>query len=630
MSGEEEKTSDSLGFASLDPALNRAVEEAFRITSPSEIQQACLQQILSPPASDDPAAQDLLIRAKTGSGKTLAFLLPLLHQLLQEGRREESRPRFTDRAQAGTLGLILVPTRELAAQTQATLSTLLGRLRGRDHWLVAGSLSGGDRRKTEKERLRKGMHLVVGTPGRILDHLENTERWQTGIQTMRWIVLDEADRLQDSGFEKSIKSIMDKIQAAVAVAGRPRPRILLCSATIGRGERNLLGLQLNNPLLIVPAKPPPSLASASGADRQSPGQGRLDHYYLCTPTKFRLAVLSAYLEEALSAPGATAPKVVLFTICCDTVDYLYSLLSEASLGLLAETKGSPPPAIHRLHGNMEHKMRMQTFTAFTKAAANTPALLICTDIAARGLNLANVSCIIQYDAPCDLNDYIHRAGRTARLEEQAGKSVLFLMPSERGYLAELAKRELAVSAIRWQPLVESVARRQRLATTTVSPSSSTLAKTDGDDEEEEEAASGGDGTLPQEVKRRVLLWLEGLQTMVKGKAPLLGLAKKAYLSFIRAYATHPAAEKAIFHPKRLHLGHLAATFLLAEAPKSLAHQQQQQQQRQNTVVTRETGKRKAIGEPAAAAKPRRRISEFDAGDADASFMQPRSTIKESS
>lgn len=604
----------------LDPVLIKAVEEAFDIKAPSEIQQACLKELLK----SENLAGDVLIRAKTGSGKTLAFLLPILDRLLRERRSGHSE--FTDRSQSGTLALIIVPTRELATQTYTTLSTILGRLRGRDHWLVAGSLSGGDRRKAEKERLRKGMHLVVGTPGRILDHLENTERWMKGVEAIKWIILDEADRLQDSGFEKSIKTIFDKVQGAVLASNKPQPRLVLCSATVREGQKEIFGVKLDNPILITMAPTAKNLTSASSsasdpanrvkADEATSfvGPSRLDHYYLCPPTKFRLATLAGYLEGAFSS-GIPA-KIVLFTICCDTVDYLHGIFSDESMEL-----ASKEVKIHKLHGNLEHRTRMETFAAFTKSS-NSPCLLVCTDIAARGLNLSHVTCIIQYDAPCDSNDYIHRAGRTARLQEEAGRSILFLMPSERDYLAELAKKDLSIKALRWEPLVERVAKRAAIEATPISPS-----KDDSDAEEDSRS-------LSRELRDRVLVWLEQLQTLLKGKQNLFPLAKSAYLSFIRAYATHPAAEKAIFHIKKLHLGHLAATFLLTEAPKSVAYQQQKRQDPLKDDKRRKAGTSQFAGNwsqnkggKAPMAKPKRIVSEFGAGDVGAAFLQPRKRSK---
>lgn len=611
----------SFGESRLDPVLIKAVKDAFQIEAPSDIQARVIPAMMENPKSD------IMIRSKTGSGKTLAFLLPILHRLL-EGRRTKVDNATGGARSMGTKAIVVVPTRELAAQTSLTLNGLLSKLHGRDHWIVSCLLSGGDRRKSEKERLRKGVHIVVGTPGRLLDHLNNTEKWTNQVAlSCDWIILDEADRLLDSGFEKTIKEILEKVRGGRVSPALPQ--VVLCSATVDGAKRDIFGYQLQNPLLVEskakdhektkkdPNRSQSTSESAELSSTSSPSSlpnPNLEHFYLATPTKFRLSVLVGLLRQIFSS--SSQEKVVLFTICCDTVDYLYSLFQSPNLSLLSKSSAK----VSKLHGNLEHKARLDTFTSFSLEKGN--CLLVCTDIASRGLNLSHVTCIIQYDAPCDINDYVHRAGRTARQEER-GKSILFLMPSERDYLTALEKKALSVNQMKWWPLAELFLKNVKLNV------KKTSLEAEDDEEEHDQVAD-----VSLELRRRNFAWLDQCQTSVKQLSDLFAAAKLAYLSFIRAYATHPSAEKSIFHIKKLHLGHLAATFLLAEAPTAVAAHSFKKEvdaktgdKMKKTPMTSEA-RREKYQKPLkmkgpASLKPKRIISEFDAGDLNETFMMPR-------
>ncbi len=644
----------------IDAALAAAISAAFGITEPSEIQGKAIEHIIGsavPPGSINNRG-DVLIRSTTGSGKTLAFLLPIISQLLLHRRRMiERKPSSTrpieESRSLGTMALIVVPTRELAAQTETVLVAIEKHLKGRDHWIVSGSLSGGDRRKSEKDRLRKGLHIVVGTPGRLLDHLTNTASWTAQVvQSLRWVILDEADRLLDMGFEKTVREIFAKIVPKDAFR---KPQVILASATIDKCTEAIFGYALTSPTVLAQTiglsaayVPGPSLpadtAAASGAlaatsSLRLEGPGQLKHFYLCPPAKLRLPTLLGFLHETFAEAHNPAPKrgaldddddearneeavprrakVVIFTICCDTVDFLHSLFAPSVVGGAgtspAGSKEAPlrpallrlPAKVFKLHGTMEHKARMETFRAFTESTTED-CILFCTDVAARGLNLCNVTCIVQYEAPCDMSDYIHRAGRTAR-QNSLGKSVLFLMPSERAYVTSLMERGVSISKVRWDPLLHVFARTVKAADVAAGeaakgvPSAATAARRD-EDEADREAFKD----VSVEVKKKVLAWLESKQGKVKADEEMLRQARTAFLSFVRAYATHASGEKDIFHIKRLHLGHLAATFLLDEEPKAMGAKE---------GIKLDKAEKAARAKGATLVRHKRRVSEFDAGDA---------------
>jgi ATP-dependent RNA helicase DDX31/DBP7 len=194
------KTSLLKGFAALglQPILSNHLEK-LKITSPTEIQNISIPKLLNV------LDRDMIIQAQTGSGKTFAFLLPILNHLMTANAKLE-QDSFT--RYSGCFALILVPTRELAQQISMVLESLLKYTSDSEHkhWIVSGLITGGESKKSEKSRLRKGINILVATPGRLLDHLKTTESFYVG--NLRWLVLDEADNLLHLGFEETLKEIL--------------------------------------------------------------------------------------------------------------------------------------------------------------------------------------------------------------------------------------------------------------------------------------------------------------------------------------------------------------------------------------------------------------------------------------
>ncbi len=230
--------------------------------APTSIQREALSSLLAPPGSEL-SDRDAFIQSQTGSGKTLSYLLPILHDLLPL-----SSLSYIERS-IGTLAIIVAPTRELAKQISDVAELLVSmRLRPKGEsvddsissarltrWLVTGLLIGGENKTHEKARLRKGLPILVSTPGRLLDHLQNTSSFNVG--KCRWLVLDEADRLMDLGFEETIKGILQGLEGRRKLAVQAvneekstevggwdwtkRRRTVLCSATIREDVQLLAG-----------------------------------------------------------------------------------------------------------------------------------------------------------------------------------------------------------------------------------------------------------------------------------------------------------------------------------------------------------------------------------------------------
>ena len=322
--------------------------------------------------------RDIFIQSQTGSGKTLTYLLPIVQTLLPL-----SRLSYIDRS-IGTLAIILAPTRELAQQISKVLEQLLSlSLSSEDddeqytRWLVSGLLTGGSTRTHEKARLRKGVPILVSTPGRLLDHLQNTTSFKCA-KTM-FLVLDEADRLMDLGFEETIHGIiralegrrkneiagekeMDEAGGGVmrwAYWSRGR-RTVLCSATADAKVEKLAGNALRNPITFraepeIPKTNPKTeekvqeaLADANAislpmADEEKftpPSQ--LSQKYVVVPTKLRLVSLVATLRSLISAAKGEGlgTKIIVFLSSTDAVDFHWKLLGGVQMG---EPEPAPEP-----------------------------------------------------------------------------------------------------------------------------------------------------------------------------------------------------------------------------------------------------------------------------------------------
>ena len=247
--------------------------EKLKVFTPTPIQKAAI------PKLNSITNRDFIVQAQTGSGKTFAFLLPILHKLVTAAIDWESSSEnhsadadFFSR-NTGAFAIILTPTRELAQQIAMVLESLLKYTRTTSssettesaenskckHWIVSGLISGGESKKSEKARLRKGINILVATPGRLRDHLKTTESFSVG--NLRWLILDEADNLLHLGFEETLREILfilnekgsNSVQEGTrkSIANWPFERqTILCSATIEGGVEKLAQQELRDPLFV--------------------------------------------------------------------------------------------------------------------------------------------------------------------------------------------------------------------------------------------------------------------------------------------------------------------------------------------------------------------------------------------
>ena len=326
------------------------------------------------------AGRDVLGAARTGSGKTLAFLIPSVELLYHA--------KFMPRN--GTGVMVLSPTRELALQIYNVAQQLMKK-----HSQTHGLIIGGANRRVEAEKLVKGVNLLVATPGRLLDHMQNTKGFAFG--SLKVFCMDEADRMLDIGFEEEMRTIVRMI---------PKDRqTMLFSATQTTKVEDLARLSLKSPTYI----------GVDDARATSTATG-VEQGYCVVPSEKRFLLLFTFLKKNLKK------KVMVFFSSCNSVKYHAELLNYIDI------------PVSDIHGKQKQQRRTTTFFEFCKADRG---ILLCTDVAARGLDIPAVDWIIQFDPPDDPREYIHRVGRTARGTDGRGRALLFLIPEELGFLKYL-------------------------------------------------------------------------------------------------------------------------------------------------------------------------------------------------
>jgi superfamily II DNA/RNA helicase len=330
----------------LDPRILAAIKQTG-FHQATRIQQEAIPIVLS--------GKDLMASAQTGTGKTAAFVLPALQHLLRPSKMRGQGPRV----------LILTPTRELATQVNENIRQFSRGLK-----MTSGSIVGGVAYGPQLRMLRGRLDLLVATPGRLMDHME---QGKVDFSRLEMLVLDEADRMLDMGFIDAVKEI--------ASAMPSKRQTLLFSATLEGAV-----LKIANRLL----KTPESVSLAANHERHKSIEQCMHH----VDSK---AHKQKVLEHLLS--NGESSKSLIFTATKRGADQLSKILRD---------KGHKSGA---LHGDMSQNKRRQTVENLRKGRLNT---LVATDVAARGLDIKDISHVINFDLPMVAEDYIHRIGRTGR------------------------------------------------------------------------------------------------------------------------------------------------------------------------------------------------------------------------
>jgi ATP-dependent RNA helicase RhlE len=363
-------TTNNSPFSHLREELQKAVKEEGYV-EPSPIQKQSIPPLLE--------GRDLLGIAQTGTGKTAAFALPLLQRLADH---RISSPKSTPRA------LILAPTRELAAQIGESIVTY-----GRHLRLRSTVIFGGVKQGRQVDALRKGVDILIATPGRLLDlqgqgllHLDKIE----------YFVLDEVDRMLDMGFIHDIQKVLKMI---------PKKRqTLFFSATMPPKMEKLAYTMVNNPVKVTIAPEQPTVE-------------KIEQRLLFVDKNNKIPLLADIIKNH------SVDKVIVFTQMKHVANMVVKKLEQQGIESAA------------IHGNKSQAARVKALDRFKKGNMN---VLVATDVAARGIDVDRISHVVNYDLPVEAETYVHRIGRTARAGAE-GKALSFCSPEEMAYLKEIEK-----------------------------------------------------------------------------------------------------------------------------------------------------------------------------------------------
>ncbi|MFD2166991.1 DEAD/DEAH box helicase [Thalassotalea euphylliae] len=318
------------------------------------------------------AGHDIIASSKTGSGKTLAFILPAVQRLSTQRALSKKDPRV----------LILAPTRELAKQVYGELRGMLANTQ-----FKAVLILGGENFNDQYKTLSKDPHFIVATPGRLADHLEHGHFYLQGLELL---ILDEADRMLDLGFAEQLS----KINKA---ADHRKRQTLMFSATLDHAQVNDFAVEL--------LKSPKRIAIEHG---HSEHEDITKRFFLVDNLDHKEALLMHFLENE------EMQQTIIFTATRSDTERLATKLKESGRSAIA------------LSGELNQSTRNQIMDSFSKGREQ---ILITTDLASRGLDLANVSHVINFDMPKHTEEFVHRIGRTGRAGNK-GDAISFVGPKD--------------------------------------------------------------------------------------------------------------------------------------------------------------------------------------------------------
>ncbi|CAL9240294.1 unnamed protein product [Arabidopsis halleri] len=364
--------------------------------------------------------KDVVVDAATGSGKTLAFLVPVVEII----RRSSSYPPKAHQV----MGVVLAPTRELSTQIYNMAQPLVSTLTNVNSVLLIG---GQDLKFDMKTIEAKAANLLIGTPGRVSEIMERMEFLD--FRNLEILILDEADRLLGIDFQKQVNSILSRLPK--------QRRTGLFSATQTEAVEELAKAGLRDPVRV-------EVEVEAESNSKTPSDLH-DEYLECEADKKSSQLVDLLIENKNK-------KIIVFFMTCASVDYWGLVLS--NIPTLKYISLIP------IHGNMKQKARNKALALFKKASRG---VLLCTDVAARGLDISDIDYVVQYDPPQDPDVFIHRVGRTARLGKQ-GRAIVFLMPKETEYVEFMRSKRVSLQERRCSenvsdviPIIRTAAMRDR-------------------------------------------------------------------------------------------------------------------------------------------------------------------------
>ncbi|CAD8171906.1 unnamed protein product [Paramecium octaurelia] len=373
------------------------------------------------------------IKSETGSGKTLAYMVPLISHLMN------AEVRIT--REQGTYILIVCPTRELSLQcVDAALK--VGK---KCPNIVVGALVGGENANHEKARLRKGVTIVVGTPGRILYHIQNTQSFK--FLNINTLVFEECDRILDMGFQKDIEQLIQLLSDKIDI---PSCQKIMVSAHVNQNICQIKGLEITPKNYKFVGFSKEFIKGTKNKDIQINDENQqcdwlgegdptwqipstLKQYYTLIQEHQKLAFLFAYIRTQIGK------KTIIFVSTCDEVEFYSFLFQQVQFSNpfkkeeqqhVEEEEEEKKQAfitqeVYKLHGNIEQQQRSKTYFNFKKSKHQEGCVLISTSVASRGLDFPDVTNILVFDPPDSYDDYVNKVGRTARINKN-GISLMVL------------------------------------------------------------------------------------------------------------------------------------------------------------------------------------------------------------
>ncbi|KAL7662587.1 ATP-dependent RNA helicase DBP7 [[Candida] zeylanoides] len=594
---------DGLG---LNQRLATHLAETLRFKHPTRVQQHVVPRLVAH------HQRDLFVKAQTGSGKTLSFLLPVFNALMVAGQAQKIT------RESGLFGIILVPTRELATQIYGVMETLARCC----HHLVPGIVIGGEKKKSEKARLRKGVNVLVATPGRLADHMENTKTFD--VSQLRWLILDEGDKLVELGFEETISKITTKIDSDSALdtarwPSLPHHRVnVLCSATMQSSVTKLGSVVLRNAEMINIERDGPvgttefntqhdaPLRDAEGNEvdaskMQAPDQ--LVQRILVVPPKLRLVTLAALLkrisrEVERDAGDVVDRRTIVFFSCADSVDFHFDAFTRYGRQFVKARDDSGKMEVEMVPYDRDHEDDTET------GSTSAPSVLTAPHLGSNNVVVHKLhGSLSQQVRTATLQSFVR--GKFPNGRRHLGEDEPLVGKHSILFCTDVASRGLDLPSVshvvEFDPpfTIEDHLHRIGRTARVGREGDATLFLLPGNEEAYvegklkvvhprannlrvvayEQVLKDGFSdatTTNKDPKRKEGKWdvhattwhLEVERWLLEDKSAH-DLAVQAFTSHVRAYATHLSTEKQFFNVKLLHLGHLAKSFGLRETPKKL-------------------------------------------------------------
>ena len=550
--------------------------------------------------------KNVIVKSETGSGKTLAYMIPLYQNLIEINEAEKINRKN------GVYSIIFSPTHELCLQIEKTFDKLKSCCIN----VVYGSLMGGQKIETEKKKLRKGLNIIITTPGRLLYHLQNTEK--INFTTLKMIIIDEADLMLDIKNKKDIKECFklmilknENIDNNEEIVLNPdlfkKFKIFLISATIDNRIRKMSNYFMKGFKAIGFEKEDEKDKEIKNDNKDkdidknneennneeednnkkvsstyylsSLKQRNITQYFSYINDEFRLIHLIAFLYNNLFQ------KTIIFVSTCYLCEYLSKIITELEIDInyKSDIEVSPkdkqksskddsrPKNInlftqktYKLHGKMRHDERKIVFNEFNE---DNSGILIATDVAARGLDFKNVNWVIHYDINPDIKEYINRIGRTARIDN-IGSSIIFLMQNERklldscfkpikNHLNEIKNSDILISFIK--NINKNILKNKI---------------NDEDNRKNNVTLEDSDIIDENEIYRKKYLFaispiLRCIKNFIFKDKNNLIMARKAFKSEVRSYVTFLKYAKDVFNVKALNLTRMSRSFGLYKESLSM-------------------------------------------------------------